>query len=173
MFVALDLSLTCIGWARTSPSGSGREVGTIKPKGTGVRRLQDALSRVLHVARGSQLVLIEGYAFGRANRAHHLGELGGVIRLGLHQSRVRWIEVPPKCVKKLATGNGNASKNAVLAEAVRRLGYEGSSLDESDALWLLEGTLHHYGSPAATKLPRKHLGFQSQAEWPALDLAVA
>ena len=174
MFVALDLSLTCIGWARTvSLSGSGREVGTIKPKGTGVWRLQDALTRVLNVVRGSQLVLLEGYAYGREQKAHQLGELGGVVRLGLHQSGIEWIEVPPSCVKKLATGNGNAKKNLVLVEAVRRLGYEGSSHDEADALWLLEGALHYYDSPAAVKLPQSHLGFQNKAQWPDLDLAAA
>ena len=174
MFVALDPSLRAIGWARTAPSGSGPVVGVLKPRGHGVERLQDALNQVLGLVREAapRLVLVEGYAFGRANQAHQLGELGGVIRLGLHQLRIPWtLEVPPPCVKKLATGNGNAKKELVLAEAIRRLAYQGGSFDEADARWLLEAARIHYGVPGAAELPRKHLAGLSSVEWPALEVA--
>ena len=133
-------------------------------------RLQDALNRIVGLVKASdpKLVLIENYAFGKANKAHQLGELGGVVRLALHQSGVWWTEVAPKAIKKLATGSGNAKKEAVLAEAVRRLAYQGSSFDESDARWLLEAARIHYDVPGAAKLPQNHLAFLGQIVWPAV-----
>ena len=167
--VGLDPSLTSTGWARMD--GPSREVGRILTGSLrGVARLQAILNKVIRICAGADLVLLEGYAYGRANQAHQLGELGGVIRLGLHQKQIPWIEVPPKCVKKLATGAGNAKKEAVLAEAVRRLDYRGASTDEADALWLLQFALIHYALPGAAELPKSHLAYMDEVDWP--DLAV-
>ncbi len=175
MFLALDLSLTCIGWARTSASGSGPEVGVIKPRGKSVIRLQYALNHIVGLVKESapKLVLLENYAFGKANKAHQLGELGGVVRLALHQSRVWWTEASPASIKKLATGSGNAKKEAVLAAAIRRLGYQGSSFDEADARWLLEAARIHYDVPGAAKLPQNHLGLIDSITWPVVSRATA
>lgn len=173
MLVSLDLSLTSIGWARDDGSGSAPEVGLIEPRGRGVVRLQAALNEIVPLVASARLVLIEGYAFGRPEKAHQLGELGGVVRLALHQMGKTWIEIPPSCVKKLATGDGGASKDEVLVEAVRRLGYVGFSKDEADALWLLQAARIHYGLFGAPDLPKKHLGSLSKVEWPRLTLEAA
>lgn len=164
--IALDLSLTATGWA--AHNGSPTPVhGLIKPRGRGIPRLQDALDQVVEVAAGAELAVIEGYAFSsRASHAHGLGELGGVIRLGLTQKGVTIVEVPPASMKKVATGRGNASKELVLVEAVKRLGYRGADNNISDALWLLQTAQQHYDLPGKVDLPKTHLSGLTKIEWP-------
>lgn len=55
-----------------------------------------------------------------------------------------------------ATGKGGAAKAQVLAEAIRRLDYQGHDHNEADALWLADmgARLHGYNRPA---LPGAHL----------------
>lgn len=173
--LTLDLSLTAIGWA----CNPGWQCGVFAPKGRGVHRLQHVLEWLGPVARGERgpkvggepgerpdLVLIEGYSFNSEfSHAHALGELGGVVRLVLHQLRVPAIDVPPACLKKFATGKGNARKDAVLAEAIRRLGYDGSDHNAADARWLLAMALVQYGLPNAPDLPKEHRAGLAKVEW--------
>lgn len=130
--VALDLSLTGSGWA------NGRKHGVIKPKRMGVERLAFIRATVENIVGENRAagVVLEGYAFGAHNKAHQIGELGGVIRLLLHDLGVPFVEVPPKSLKKFATGTGNAPKDAMIAHAIRTFGFDGSDNNEADA-WLL------------------------------------
>lgn len=167
--LALDLSLTCIGWA-----SNGETSGTHEPVGRGVHRLGGVLNWLDRMLLDTQadMVVLEGYSYASRGRAIvSLGELGGVVRLHLHQRGVPVVEVPPSCRAKLATGKGNAQKDAVLVEAVRRLGYQGHAHDEADALWLLQAALVHYGLPGAAELPKAHRDALAKVSWP--DLAVA
>lgn len=165
--LALDLSLTACGWAKNTDLLE--ESGVYAPKGRGTPRLQDALDWVLPKARGCDLVVIEGYAFSaRESHAHALGELGGVVRLGLHQLRIPVAEIPPACMKKFATGAGNARKDAVLTEAVKRLRYDGWDHNEADARWLLAMALVHYELQGAPQLPAVHLEGLRKVQWPEL-----
>ena len=109
--------------------------------------------------------MIEGYAYARANQAHQIGELGGVVRLALSDRGVPVVEVSPSSLKKLATGKGNASKDAVLAEAMRRLGYQGSDNNEADALWLLEMARQALDLPGAVDLPKAHRSAVDPEKW--------
>lgn len=121
-------------------------------KRRGVRRLawlRDEAS--VHLV-GRRLVVLEGYAYGKGHQAHQIGEWGGVLRLALYDLGVPCLEVPPSTLKQFATGKGNASKEAMLAGAIRRLGYAGHSLDEADALWLREAGLDVLGL-SEVKLP--------------------
>jgi len=127
--------------------------------------IRDAL---LERAEGVDLVVIEGYAFARANRAHQIGELGGVLRVAFAEAGVPLVEVAPMARAKYATGKGNAKKEAVLVEAVKRLGYEGSSNDEADALWLLYMALDHYGLPGAVEMPKVNREALVKPSWPGL-----
>lgn len=165
--VALDLSLTASGvavWTSTS-----REVTTLSPPSRGVERLEWILRRVVELTHGAGLVCIEGYAYARANQAHQIGELGGVIRLALFTRHVPYVEIAPAALKKTATGKGNAGKELVLVEAVKRLGYSGADNNVADALWLLEMAKQHYGLPGAVDLPKKHLEGLAKVSWPALE----
>lgn len=177
--LALDLSLTSTGWAAHYPGTPGEWLpwsasGTLDP---GSRRGYDRLDwirgAVLELAArgpGADLVVIEGYAFGspRQSYSREIAELGGIIRMALRDLGYRWVDVPPASLKKYAAGKGNAGKELVLVEAVKRLGYGGSSNDEADALWLLEMALDHYGltEPRVPKAQREAL---AKVEWPSIS----
>lgn len=163
--IAFDLSLTCCGWASTR-EGSG----TFKPKGKGMQRLDTVIDWVASTgAPGFDLVVIEGYAFNsRSSQAHALGELGGLVRYSIWEHAVPIVDVPPANLKKFATGKGNASKDLVLVEAVKRLAYKGSSNDEADALWMLNMARVHYGLDGAPDLPKTHLAALEKIQWPKM-----
>lgn len=167
--VAFDPSLSCTGWARgrSQPSGEPRvEVARIVPKNLmGERRLVYIRDEVLRRADGAGVVVLEGYAFARENQAHQLGELGGVLRVALHEAGLPFVVLAPSKLKLYATGKGNAKKEEVLAEAVRRLRYAGSSTDEADALWLLAMAFHGYGVPI-WRVPQNHLRGLRDVRWP-------
>lgn len=167
-FAAFDLSLASTGAAWTD--GPLIATQTISLRLTGPERLVAIRNLTVEIARASNadLVCIEGYAFGRPNQAHQLGELGGAVRVGLYEAQIPWVAVPPATVKKLATGTGGAKKDAVLAAAVRRLGYLGDSGDEADARWLLEAALQYYRHPAAASLPKDHTDGLGKVGWPQL-----
>jgi Holliday junction resolvasome RuvABC endonuclease subunit len=132
--VGLDLSLTSTGIA--FPDGT---VATIKTRGlSGPARISQVRREILvDIPDDIELVVIEGYAYNsHTAHAHELAELGGVVRHTLWAEGVPYLDVSPNSVKKYATGNGHANKIAVYGAAQKRLGYEGDSHDEADALWL-------------------------------------
>lgn len=166
---ALDLSLTASGVARWAP-GASVQTTTLSPPGLrGVQRLEWILRKVVGLVCNCDLVVVEGYAYARANQAHQIGELGGVIRLALFTRQIEYVEVAPPSLKKVATGKGNAGKELVLVEAVKRLGYDGADNNIADALWLLEMAKIHYGFPGAVELPQKNLEGLDKVSWPALE----
>ena len=174
---AFDLSLTATGWARNiepAPAlGSPWEHGLISSKFRGPKRLWDILSKVMRVAAGCDVVLIEGYAFSKGYQAHQAGELGGVVRLGFFQAGVPLVVIPPAKLKKFASGKGGHKKGetkiVMVGEAIRRLGYEGNSHDIADALWLLQMGLHHYQLPGAVPLPKLNLqAIHTDVDWPTI-----
>lgn len=174
--VALDLSLTATGVAEHAVRDRLIErVSVLRPPAgvVGVRRLDWIHRQVTALTQGAHLVVLEGYAFARPNQAHQIGELGGVVRLGLHCRNVRYVEVAPPALKKFATGTGNAKKEKVLVEAVKRLGYDGSDNNESDALWLLAMARVHYGLEGAPAVPAKNLEALQKVKWPELPGRVA
>lgn len=167
--LALDLSLTSTGVA--FPGGG---VTTwCPPKGVvGMDRL-DWVRVLLAHAMGNDLpdlVVLEGYSFGtarQASHAHALGELGGVIRHTLWRNEQPYVDVPPASLKKFATGKGSAKKELMLVEAVKRLGYDGSSNDEADALWLRAMALDAYGEPVV-QMPQANREATGAVVWPNL-----
>jgi Holliday junction resolvasome RuvABC endonuclease subunit len=167
VIVAFNLSLTCTGWA--DASGCGVLVPPTRCN-RGIPRLLWIRSAILERAAGAALVVLEGYSFASRGRAIiSLGELGGVVRCALADSGVAWVDVPPSCRAMFATGKGNASKEQVLAEAIRKLGYQGHSNDEADALWLREMARAHY-APGAPLSEKKRAAL-SKIDWPVLTPA--
>lgn len=164
-FLALDLSLVRTGWATYI---GWTTTGTVEEPGSGMERLERIRSRISILAAGCDLVILEGYSFASRGRAIvSLGELGGVVRHWLHCQRIPVVEIPPSCRAKYATGKGNASKDAVLAEAIRRLEYDGHLHDEADALWLLTMALDHYGLDNPS-VPKAHRSALEKIHWPEL-----
>ena len=117
----------------------------------------------------AHMVVIEGYSFGSGHRAHNMGELGGVVRLALFEKGRVLAVVPPSSRAKYATGKGNAPKEQVLAEAIRRLKYEGHDNNEADAMWLLAMAADQYDAPYRVVVPAGHRVALKSIEWPRLD----
>jgi Holliday junction resolvasome RuvABC endonuclease subunit len=156
-FVGLDLSLTSTGFS----CGDVRQIISTKHKGP--ERLHDistTLAEIL-VELDNPAVAIEGYSFASRNsQAHAIGELGGVVRLVLWNLRIPYVEIPPTCRAKFATGKGNASKGEVLSAVSAKTGlvWSGAGADDlCDAFILEEMALAKCDSP--------------RFKWPALNLS--
>lgn len=107
------------------------------------------------------IVCIEGYSFGSRNsQAHAIGELGGVVRLNLWELDIPFVEIPPTCRAKFATGKGNAAKNEVVSAVSARTGivWSGKGADDMCDAWILE------------EMGRAHLG-TSRFDWPQVNLS--
>jgi Holliday junction resolvasome RuvABC endonuclease subunit len=74
----------------------------------------------------------------------------------LWRDQVPHTYVTPGSLKTFALGKGTGSKTEMTLAASRRLGYEGCSDDEADALWLAHLGAHLLGRPAVD-LPQTHL----------------
>lgn len=171
VIVALDPSLTATGVCDSRTPGRPH---TLEPpdKLSRLARLAWIQREVKLVTADAWLVVVEGYAHAAKFQAHHLGELGGVIRLTLYSLRIPFVDVAPTVRAKIATGNGGASKDEVFAAAFKRLNYAGHSKDEADARWLLELALQHYKLPGRAQLPAKNLepvAAKSRPQWPTLE----
>jgi crossover junction endodeoxyribonuclease RuvC len=161
--LGLDLSLTATGYAY-----SEEVVGVIRSKSRGMRRLSEIVEAVHDLAFEADIVVLEGYSYASANQAHQIGELGGVVRLVLYHRRIPFVDVAPATLKKFATGKGNAPKDAMIAAAIRRFGFEGSDNNEADA-WMLRcmGLAAYAEWNGVTDYQREALG---KVEWPKLDI---
>ena len=60
--------------------------------------------------------------------------------------KIEHAAVHSKTLKKFATGKGNADKSAMIEAARQKLGYQGNSDDEADALWLWQFAKREMGS---------------------------
>ena len=155
-FMGLDLSLTSTGYSCDGDKGA------IAVKKKGVERLAAIRDEVMLICREHRpdVVLVEGYAYSsRAGQAHSIGELGGVIRLALYENNYIFIEIPPACRAKFATGRGNASKSEVVSAISARTGlvWEGKGADDMCDAWILE------------QMGRTRFGL-SEDEWPKVNL---
>lgn len=163
--LGVDLSLTATGLAL--PDGSTK---ILRSRLTGAERLREYRSLLaaelnLLVHRWPlDLVVVEDLPFGHNKSAGPLGMLHGVIRVKLLDEGLRTVLVTPATLKKFACGAGNANKEAVFAAAIRRLGYEGISHDEADALWLRAIGMHLLGDPVVD-VPQTHLDALAKVAW--------
>ncbi len=132
--LGIDASLTSTGWALLVPGWPLRH-GAIQVNTRGAQRLEDIEGSVLSIIQYQRpdLVAIEGYAFGAENKAHQIGELGGVLRLALHKRDIPYVEIPPAKAKQFATGKGNAQKDVVMREVLRRWKASFDTSDETEA----------------------------------------
>ena len=135
--LGLDLSLTSTGVSYNGNTDS------IRPTTRGVERLVEIRDRVMNICEGQriQVVAVEGYAYmSRNSQAHSIGELGGVVRVALHERRIPFIEIPPTCRAKFATGKGNAGKSEVVSaiSAMTGIVWGGGDGDDRCDAWILE-----------------------------------
>lgn len=115
----IDQSLSNTGLCILKPSGP--LYYNIKPnKITGVTRLayiRDSLQERLKDHKVT-LAMVEGYSYESTNQSFMLGEIGGVIKLMLHDLKIQTYTVAPSSLKKFVTGNGSSDKSSIMAKYV-------------------------------------------------------
>lgn len=170
LIAGLDLSLTSTG-----VSLDGVTLSVCVPE-RAVPRLIAIRRRVLDFLRSHAeipLVCIEGYSFGSKNsQAHAIGELGGVIRVALFEHGIPFVDVPPTCRAKFATGKGNAGKSEVVSAVSARTGiiWSGKSADDLCDAWVLEEMGRaHFGAPRFD-WPKSSLEALEKVDWSPFDL---
>lgn len=160
----IDLSLTGTGVACAHGSllieSSGTRADTLTDRGVRLNRIVAQIVTRLQSCPDCpnlDLVLIEGPSYGSKGGSQHdrsglwwlvVDTLAGLGLLPI-------VEVPPKTLKKYATGNGNADKDAVLVAAVRLLPIEVSNNNTADAAWLVAVGYDLLGEPLV-ELPAKN-----------------
>jgi crossover junction endodeoxyribonuclease RuvC len=168
-----DLSLTSTGVA----TAAGETLSLQPPKHLrGMDRLvwlRDAFGNcIAPFGRPADLVILEGYSYGsKFSHSHALGELGGVIRVWLHERGIVYVDVPPATLKVYVCGKGNATKDAVLVQAVRRSVREFRGGDEAEAFMLRAFGMAAYGFPLFDVPVPNQVAFK-KIEWPLLDRAL-
>jgi crossover junction endodeoxyribonuclease RuvC len=117
IFVGIDQSLNSTGYYIINQNPEVDDIkGLIKPGNRrGAKRLSyifNKLQEILSEYEASDvLVCMEGYAYDyREGKVFELGEVGGIVKLCLHNMGILFFRVPPSDLKKFATGRGSASK---------------------------------------------------------------
>lgn len=134
-WLGLDLSLTGTGICLIK-GGVERLIEIDGSKLRGPKRLIAIRDIILETINGSWIdaVAIEGYAYGATGNAHSIGELGGVVRVALHEACVvEPMIVPPATLKVFATGSGKAGKVGVALAVAKRYGIEADTDNKADA----------------------------------------
>ncbi len=177
--VGLDLSLTstgiALGDATWAIDGKGlRDV----PRLVYIRdQILDALANHEHAVGPDSpplVALIEGYSYSSRNsHAHALGELGGVVRVALHEIAVPVVEVPPTCRAKFATGRGNASKSEVVSAISARTGilWDGAGNEDRCDAWILQEMGRTYMGHPRYEWPATHLAALDKIDWALMPLS--
>lgn len=152
--IGIDPSLTGTGVSDGDTTwlvrSSGKKTDSLAQR---TERLLDLRNRILdHTIVGTDLILIEGPAY--ASHTGHMHDRSGLwwqLVTALHLRGHQIVEVPPKVVKKYATGKGNAPKSALIDAAARRFpGVDTGDGDENrvDALWLAAMGVDWLGGPS-------------------------
>lgn len=155
IILGIDPSLSSTGICpMNGETGEAGETVAIQPDSVGQERLSTFRQEITNIIamRSNVHAFIEGYAFGANNQREALGELGGVLKLVLYDAKIPMVIVPPKTLKKFATGNGNADKISMGVSLMRELGLEYPTSDQTDAHWLaLFGRAYHGLVPKLSK----------------------
>ena len=121
-YLGIDASLEGTGLCLVSVTGFVLRSTTVTSQGLrDMARLAMIKATTLAFIDGGDVafVAIEGYAYGAVNQAFSLGEVGGVLRLLVHEEYgLSRVDVPPANLKKWATGSSEASKDDMVAAAV-------------------------------------------------------
>ena len=141
--IGIDLSTT-----RTGVCVNGKTFGIEPPKKATL------LGKAMHVrdelrdwVMPADLIIIEDYATTYSHVAFSMGHLHCLLdEILLGVSGVTVHKIPPKSLKKWAVDNGNASKDLLLASAIRA-GSPANNNDEADAWWLYAMGCHIANEP--------------------------
>ena len=145
-YLGIDASLTSTGIAWLVPGLLSTKL--LRPKITGVARLAwyDSHLQAL-LEHAPTYVAVEGYAYGKINKGHDIGELGGVLRLAMFRKGVKFTVVPPGTLKKFVTGSGKGSKSPIALNLYKRWGLDVEQEDMADATGLALAVAAACGEP--------------------------
>jgi Holliday junction resolvasome RuvABC endonuclease subunit len=138
--LALDQATSC-GWAHSDSSSGVWNLSVRKDESTGMRllRLKSKLVDIKNT-KGIDLLVFESSRNAKfANAVKVAGALQGVIELFCTEEGINYRGYSPKEIKKFATQNGNADKDAMVAAAKKKWPkIKIISNDHADALHLLD-----------------------------------
>jgi Holliday junction resolvasome RuvABC endonuclease subunit len=166
--LGLDLSLTSTGYCNNG------EHGVISVAKKGPERLFDISEKIKNIVLEKQIdvVIVEGYSFSSRNsQAHSIGELGGVVRVMLYLQGVPYVEVPPTCRAKFATGKGNAGKAEVISSISAKTGivFPNPGSDDRCDAWVLEEMGLIRAGLGKFEWPENNLSSMDKVDWEPLD----
>lgn len=143
MILAIDPGTHC-GYAFTEAKDNHVNSGVLdlspmRHEGGGMRFLR--FRRWLQEIGPSEVYYEEVAAHKGTAAAHVYGGLVATLQSYCEERSIPYRGVPVGTVKKHATGKGNANKDAMIAAAKEKLGYEGNDDNEADALWILDYAL--------------------------------
>lgn len=96
-------------------------MATVDPDGMrDGERLVFVKQAVAAMSSDVEFAALEGYSYDSVGRVFELGEIGGVIKVLLHERGIKYVVVPPVLLKKFATGTSYASKEDMIAACKER-----------------------------------------------------
>lgn len=156
--IGFDLSLRNTGIAHADGTTETYKPNSDGTTNYGMDRLceiRDYVGRVCNMTLYLELVIVEALAFDAHDTKREQAMLAGLVRQFLFTNQIPFLLVAPNTLKKYATGNGQAGKVEVFKAAQKRLGYDGTSFDEADALWLRAIGWDLLGQPVV-EVPHTH-----------------
>lgn len=124
VIAGIDPSLQKTGLIILNSKGQVIAEELIKPKKIdGIPRLKFIKDRIIELLKEHKVtvVAIESYSFGSRGRAtFSLGELGGVVRLALHENNFNYYDVSPSSLKSFIAENGAADKKMMREAVIRK-----------------------------------------------------
>lgn len=133
VYVGIDQSYS--GFAITAINDTGYKTTVFKSDKRGVDRLKDIQAYVMNALAEYTItdVAMEGYAFG-SQMSNMLGELGGMVKMTLHDFGIYPLIVPPTNLKKYVAGKGQGiSKSQMLLQVYKVWGVEFTDDNAADS----------------------------------------
>lgn len=135
-YLGIDASLEGTGLCLITDAGHVVRMKTVSTGVRGVHRLAAIKqSAELFIPNDVVFAAFEGYAYHAVGQVFELGEVGGVLRLLVHEHNISYVDVPPINLKKFATGSTAADKDEMV-EAARQAGAQPSDDNQADAFFL-------------------------------------
>jgi len=172
--MGIDLSLTSTGVA-VAGSQAVPIVFTVGSKGHAGDSLASRRYRLGQIAYRLEqeakfnvpdMIVVEGPSMN--SRFGHPHDRSGLWWLVVYQLGGTWpiVEVSPSQRTLYATGKGNAPKDRVLTDVVRRYpDVQVTDNNEADALLLAAMGMRYLGEPLEPSLPKPHLAALEKVRW--------
>lgn len=135
-YLGIDSSLEGTGLCLITAAGDVVRAETVSTGLRGIERLAAIKKRAeLFIPKDVEFAAFEGYAYHAIGTVFELGEVGGILRLLVHERQVTYVDVPPINLKKFATGSIGAEKSHMIAAALEA-GAHPEDDNQADAYFL-------------------------------------